>query len=240
MSWQFKRDKDLIMKKILLADDEHDIVEFLQYNLKQEGFNVITAYDGAEALKKISENPDLIILDIMMPRMDGYEVCKRIRATNGYEHTPIIFLTAKSGEVDEIKGLELGASDYIQKPISPRKLIARVKANLRSAEREEGKAGPAKIKAGPLTIDRDKYEVSINGEKRILPRKEFEVLYYLANNPGRVFSRETILKDVWGQDVYVVDRTVDVHIRKIREKLDTYADLIETIKGVGYRFKSVE
>jgi two-component system alkaline phosphatase synthesis response regulator PhoP len=228
------------MKKILLADDEHDIVEFLQYNLKQEGFNVITAYDGAEALKKISENPDLIILDIMMPRMDGYEVCKRIRSTIGYEHTPIIFLTAKSGEVDEIKGLELGASDYIQKPISPRKLIARVKANLRSAEREEGKAGPAKINAGPLTIDRDKYEVSINGEQRILPRKEFEVLYYLANNPGRVFSRETILKDVWGQDVYVVDRTVDVHIRKIREKLDTYADLIETIKGVGYRFKSVE
>ncbi len=177
------------MKKILLADDEQDIVEFLQYNLKQEGFNVITAYDGAEALKKISENPDLIILDIMMPKMDGYEVCKRIRSTNGYEHTPIIFLTAKSGEVDEIKGLELGASDYIQKPISPRKLIARVKANLRSSERQEGKTGPVKIKIGPLTIDRDKYKVDLNSEQIILPRKEFEVLYYLANNPGRVFSR---------------------------------------------------
>src|SRR3972149_7709055 len=153
------------MKKILLADDEKDIVEFLQYNLKQEGFEVIAAYDGLETLGKIKENPDLIILDIMMPKMDGYEVCKKIRTIKGFEHTPIIFLTAKSGEVDEIKGLELGASDYIQKPISPRKLIASVKANLRNTERQEGKAGPAKIKAGPLTFNRDKYEVSINGEQ---------------------------------------------------------------------------
>src|SRR3989337_127200 len=125
------------MKKILLADDEKDIVEFLQYNLKQEGFNVITAYDGMETLNKIKENPDLIILDIMMPKMDGFEVCRRIRDMNGYEHTPIIFLTAKSGEVDEIKGLELGASDYIQKPISPKKLIARVKSNLRKLSSSE-------------------------------------------------------------------------------------------------------
>ncbi len=228
------------MKKILLADDEKDIVEFLEYNLKQEGFSVIAAYDGLETLEKIKENPDLILLDIMMPKMDGYEVCKKIRATKGFEHTPIIFLTAKAGEVNEIKGLELGASDYIQKPISPRKLIARVKANLRGSLKDEGKKSPPRVKIGPLMIDKDKYEVSIDGKIKIFPRKEFEVLYYLANNPGRVFGREVLLKDVWGPEVYVVDRTVDVHIRKIREKLGEYSDLIETVKGVGYRFKSVE
>ncbi len=228
------------MKKILLADDEKDIVEFLEYNLKQEGFDVIAAYDGLETLEKIKENPDLILLDIMMPKMDGYEVCKKIRATKGFEHTPIIFLTAKAGEVNEIKGLELGASDYIQKPISPRKLIARVKANLRGSLKDEGKKSPPRVKIGPLMIDKDKYEVSIDGKIKIFPRKEFEVLYYLANNPGRVFGREVLLKDVWGPEVYVVDRTVDVHIRKIREKLGEYSDLIETVKGVGYRFKSVE
>jgi DNA-binding response OmpR family regulator len=228
------------VKKILLVDDEKDIVEFLQYNLKQEGFEVITAYDGMETLSKIKENPDLIILDIMMPKMDGFEVCRRIRNMNGYEHIPIIFLTAKSGEVDEIKGLELGASDYIQKPISPRKLVARVKANLRGTDKSEDKAVLTKIKIGPIKIDKDKYEITIDGKLKIFPRKEFEVLFYLASNPGRVFSREVLLKDVWGPDVFVVDRTVDVHIRKIREKLDKYSDLIETIKGVGYRFKSVE
>jgi two-component system alkaline phosphatase synthesis response regulator PhoP len=228
------------MKKILLADDEKDIVEFLQYNLKQEGFEVVSAYDGLETLDKIKENPHLIILDIMMPGMDGYEVYKRIRSTTGFENTPIIFLTAKSGEVDEIKGLDLGASDYIQKPISPRKLIARVKANLRSSDKGREKKTPLRITIGPLLIDKEKYEVTVGGKMKIFPRKEFEVLYYLANNPGRVFGRETLLKDVWGPNVYVVDRTVDVHIRKIREKLDEHSDLIETVKGVGYRFKSVE
>ena len=227
--------------KILLVDDEPDIVEFLQYNLKYEGFEVITAFDGLEALSKISENPDLIILDIMMPKMDGYEVCKKIRSTSGFESTPIIFLTAKVGEVNEIIGLELGASDYIQKPISPKKLVARVKSNLRKVEVQTGeKKSPSKIKIGPLLIDREQYVVHIDGSEKIFPRKEFEVLFYLANNPGRVFSRDTLLKDVWGTDVYVVDRTVDVHIRKIREKLEKYSDLIETVKGVGYRFKSVE
>jgi two-component system alkaline phosphatase synthesis response regulator PhoP len=228
------------MKKILLVDDEKDIVEFLNYNLKQEGFDVITAYDGIETLTKIKENPDLIILDIMMPKMDGFEVYRKIRGINGFENTPIIFLTAKSGEVDEIKGLELGASDYIQKPISPRKLIARVKANLRSQGKSDIITAPKKVKIGPLQIDKDKYEITIDGKIKIFPRKEFEVLYYLANNPGRVFNREVLLKDVWGPDVYVVDRTIDVHIRKIREKLGSYSSLIETVKGVGYRFKSVE
>lgn len=226
------------MNKILLVDDEKDIVEFLKYNLEKENYEVVVGYNGEEALEKLSEKPDLIILDIMMPRLDGFETCKRIREKKEFESTPIIFLTAKSGETDEIKGLELGASDYIQKPISPKKLIARVKSNLRKFE--IAKSEPAKIKYGPIEIDKEKYEIFIEGEKKIFPRKEFEVLYFLVNHPGKVFGREVLLKEVWGSDVYVVDRTVDVHVRKIREKLGDYADMIETIKGVGYRLKSVE
>ena len=226
--------------KILLVDNEHDIVEFLQYNLEKEGFAVIPAYDGIEALEKIKQKPDLVILDIMMPKLDGFEVYQKIRENNEYKNIPIIFLTAKSGEIDEIKGLELGASDYIQKPISPKKLIARVKSNLRKSDSSIKKVQPSSIKTGPLLIDKEKYTVHLNNKQLIYPRKEFEILYFLANNPGRVFSRDVLLKEVWGPDIYVVDRTVDVHIRKIREKLGKYADMIETIKGVGYKFKSVE
>jgi two-component system, OmpR family, alkaline phosphatase synthesis response regulator PhoP len=229
-----------MMNKILLVDDEKDIVEFLQYNLKQEGFEVIIAYDGIEAMAKLSENPDLIILDIMMPRMDGFEVCRRIREMKEYKNIPIIFLTARSSEKDEVEGLETGAGDYISKPISPTKLIARVNSNLRKNYPQHDKPLPQKINIGPVYIDRDKYVVYVDGSEKIMPRKEFEILYYLANNPGRVISRGTLLKEIWGNDVLVVDRTVDVHIRKIREKLESHFDLIETIKGVGYRFKSVE
>lgn len=225
--------------KILLVDDEKDIVEFLEYNLNQEGFEVITAYDGNEALQKLSEKPDMVILDIMMPNIDGFEVCRRIRENKAYTEMPVIFLTAKGAEADEIKGLELGASDFIKKPISPKKLIARVNSNLRKNFKDE-KNFPVKIQTGPLEIDREKYVVLIDGSETIFPRKEFELLYFLANNPGKVFSRDNLLRTVWGADVYVVDRTVDVHIRKIREKLDKFSDLIETIKGVGYRLKSVE
>lgn len=229
------------MKKILLVDDEKDIVEFLKYNLELENFEVIVGYNGKEALEKLRENPDLIMLDIMMPEMDGFETCKRIREEKGFENRPIIFLTAKAGEVNEIKGLELGASDYIEKPISPKKLIARVKSNLRKSESMSvSNKQPVRIKYGPIDINKETYEIYIDGEKKIFPRKEFEVLFFLINNPGKVFGREILLKEVWGTDVYVVDRTVDVHIRKIREKLDKYADLIETVKGVGYRLKSVE
>lgn len=229
------------MKKILLVDDEKDIVEFLKYNLELENFEVVVGYNGEEALEKLNEHPDLIVLDIMMPKLDGFEACKKIREKKGFEDTPIIFLTAKAGEANEIKGLELGASDYIQKPISPKKLIARVKSNLRKTEYSTNQQSePIKIKYGPIDINKEKYEVHIDGEKKIFPRKEFEVLYFLVNNPGKVFGREVLLKEIWGADVYVVDRTVDVHIRKIREKLDNYSDLIETVKGVGYRLKSVE
>ncbi|HEX9252206.1 MAG TPA: response regulator transcription factor [Ignavibacteriaceae bacterium] len=229
------------MKKILLVDDEPDIVEFLKYNLEQQNFEVVVGYNGEEALQKLIDKPDLIVLDIMMPKFDGFETCKRIRENKEFVNVPIIFLTAKAGELDEIKGLELGASDYIQKPISPNKLIARVKSNLRKAENNTSKnPEPIKIKYGPIDIDKEKYEVFIDGEKKVFPRKEFEVLYFLVNNPGKVFGRDILLKEVWGEDVYVVDRTVDVHIRKIREKLENHAELIETVKGVGYRLKSVE
>lgn len=228
-------------KTILIVDDEKDIVELLQYNLSNEGFKVITAYDGEEALTKLENKPDLIIIDIMMPKLNGFDTCKKIRETNGFENTPVVFLTAKSAEIDEIYGLELGANDYIQKPISPKKLIARVNSNLRKSTSAAADIKNIKhVSIGPLEIDREKYVVFIDGKETIFPRKEFEIIFYLANNPGKVFSRETLLKDIWGSDVYVVDRTVDVHIRKIREKLKKHSELIETIKGVGYRFKDLE
>lgn len=226
------------MKKILLVDDEKDIVEFLKYNLESENFQVITAYNGEAALKKLEENPDLVILDVMMPKLNGFEVCKRIRENELYKSLPVIFLTAKSSELDEVIGLNLGANDYIQKPISPQKLIARVKTNLRKSEPLTLPPGQSSIlKIGNIIIDRNKYRVTLDGKEKILPRKEFELLFYLASSPGVVHSREELLREVWGSDIYVVDRTIDVHIRKIREKLEKYSELIETLKGIGYRFK---
>lgn len=226
------------MKKILLVDDEADIVEFLTYNLEQSNFETIVAYDGEEALKKLKEKPDLIILDIMMPKLNGFETCKRIREKREYDNIPIIFLTAKNGESNEIKGLELGANDYIQKPVSPNKLVARVKSNLQKVDRINNTAPVLKIiKIGPIEINKEKYEVLIDGEFKIFPKKEFEVLYFLMKNPNKVFGREVLLREIWGQDVYIIERTVDVHIRKIREKLGKYFYMIETIKGVGYRIK---
>lgn len=229
------------MNKILLVDDEPDIIEFLKYNLEQENFEVLVGYNGKEALKKLSEKPDLIVLDIMMPGMDGFEVYKKIREEKETKETPVIFLTAKAGETDEIKGLDIGASDYIQKPISPRKLIARVKANLRKIGMP-GKefSGRKKFKIGPIEIDSEKHIVKIDTVPTFFPRKEFQLLKFLAENHGKVFSRESLLKEIWGTDVFVVDRTVDVHVRKIREKMNHHSKLVETIKGIGYRFKSVE
>lgn len=228
------------MTKILLVDDEPDIVEFLKYNLEQNGYDVIVGHDGLQALNKLSENPDLIILDIMMPHLNGYEVYQKIRENKNFGDVPIIFLTAKAGETDEIKGLELGASDFIQKPISPQKLIARIKLNLRKNKVDLTGKDKIKLEVGPLFIDKEKYVVNIDNVETVFPRKEFTLLFFLANNPDRVFSREELLKEFWGNNVYVVDRTVDVHIRKIREKLGEHAYLIDTIKGVGYKFKSVE
>lgn len=229
------------MEKILLIDDEPDIIEFLKYNLEKEGYEVLTGFDGYQALELISRKPDLIILDVMMPKLDGFEVLERIRSDKRYKNIPVIFLTAKAGEINEIRGLELGASDYIQKPVSPQKLLARVKANLKKFEDLAKKDKlPDNIRMGPIEMDRKSFTVLIDGEKVYFPRKEFEILYYLLSNPERVFNREMLLKEIWGQDVYVVDRTVDVHVRKIREKLGKYSEMIETIKGVGYKIKSVE
>ncbi|MBK6678862.1 MAG: response regulator transcription factor [Ignavibacteriales bacterium] len=228
--------------KILIVEDERDIVEFLTYNLELENFTVIAAHDGEEGLKKMSEKPDIVLLDIMMPKMDGYEVCRRIRENKQTAKLPVIFLTAKSSEYDELRGLDLGANDYILKPVSPAKLVAKVKSTLRNVSNigSDENETLTNVKMGPIEIDREKYTVSINSTEKVFPRKEFELLFYLISTPGTVYNRATLLRDVWGSDVFVVDRTVDVHIRKIREKLDEYQYLIETVKGVGYRFKEIE
>ncbi len=223
--------------KILIVDDEKDIVEFIQYNLEQEGFLVITAYNGQEALEAIKVIPDLVVLDVMMPIMGGYEFCEKIREKEDYKNIPILFLTAKSSEQDEIYGLEIGADDFIAKPVSIKKLIARIKSNLRQSGASSDDEKNKIIEVGPIKIDREKYVVYLNEEQLVFPRKEFEIISFLANRPGKVIPRERLLTSIWGENVFVVDRTIDVHIRKIREKLGECSKLIETVKGVGYRFK---
>ncbi len=216
----------------MIADDEPDILEIIQYNLVKEGYEVATAKDGDEALVKAkSMRPDLIILDIMMPKKSGIEVCEVLRSQQAFKDTLIIFLTALNDETNHIKGLEMGADDYVTKPISPKVLISRVNALFRRTSKEpEGKA----LRIENLTIDPDKFEVTVNDKDITLAKKEFELLYLLASRPGRVFLRNEILNQVWGNDVIVGDRTIDVHIRKVRQKLDL--DCITTIKGVGYKF----
>lgn len=220
---------------VLLVDDEPDLLELLQYALEKEGIRVLTARDGADALAIAdSEVPDLFVLDIMMPRMDGVELTERIRENARLRLTPILMLTARTEEEDEIAGLEAGADDYLPKPVSPRRFVSRVQAMLRRATREEA-ATTAQLRVHDIVIDRERYIVERpdTDESFRLPRKEFELLYFLAAHPGRVFTREDLLNGVWGPDVYVVDRTVDVHVRKVREKIGS--DYIETVKGVGYR-----
>jgi two-component system alkaline phosphatase synthesis response regulator PhoP len=219
-------------KKILIADDEPDILEIIQYNLVKEGYEVITAKDGDDALAKAKfSKPDLIILDIMMPKKSGIEVCEILRSQPAFKDVLIIFLTALNDEATHIKGLETGADDYVSKPISPKVLVSRVNALFRRVSKEpEGKV----LKIENLTIDPDRYEVIVGENNITLAKKEFELLYLLASRPGRVFLRNEILNQVWGNDVIVGDRTIDVHIRKVRQKLDL--DCITTIKGVGYKF----
>lgn len=212
----------------------------LKYNLEKEGYTVVTAHNGKRALEQTQRNvPDLILLDVMMPEMDGWEVCKRLMRDPKTASIPVIFLTAKGSEIDEVVGLELGADDYIVKPISIRKLIARVKTALRRREmlaHSEGTISDV-IRIEGMEIHLSNYMVKIGNDEIFLPKKEFETLAYLANRRGRVISRNDLLNAVWGEDVVVIDRTVDVHIRKIREKLGEYGDYIETVKGVGYRFR---
>jgi two-component system, OmpR family, alkaline phosphatase synthesis response regulator PhoP len=222
---------------ILVVDDEKDIVDLLKYNLEREGYKVITAFDGKAALEKAAQKPDLILLDIMMPGYDGFEVCKQIRKNPNLSSIPVIFLTAKSSETDEVLGLELGADDYIEKPISIRKIIARIKNVLRKKNPENMDLYEPPLIFRELIVDKSSYTIKLKENEIFLPKKEFEILAFLLKNKGRVHSRESLLNNIWGQNVYVIDRTIDVHIRKIREKLGTYGDFIETIKGVGYRFQ---
>ncbi|MEI6882156.1 MAG: DNA-binding response regulator [Bacteroidetes bacterium] len=220
--------------KVLVVDDENDILEFIQYNLKKEGYDVYLAHNGQEAIDighKIK--PDLILLDVMMPVMDGIEACKQMKSDPDFANTFIVFLTARSEEYSEIAGFQAGADDYISKPIKPRVLVTRLNAILRRKEKVQP---DTKLTVGDIVIDRETFLVFRKGEKIQFARKEFELLFLLASKPGKVFTRDFILEKVWGDEVLVVDRTIDVHIRKIREKLGD--EHIGTVKGVGYKFEA--
>lgn len=233
------------MSRILVVDDEKNIVELIKFNLEREGFQVFTAYDGQEAIKQAKDvKPDLIILDVMLPLMDGLEVCRQLNQKDETRQIPIIMLSAKGDELDKILGLEIGADDYVTKPFSPRELIARVKARLRRlypSEEVKGEEHSANSLAlGRLVIDQDRFEVLVDGERQDLTPKEFELLRFLATEPGRVFSRDLLLEKIWGYDFAGDSRTVDVHIRHLRQKLEKFPGMpqyIETVRGVGYRFK---
>ena len=218
--------------KILIADDEPDILEIIEFNLQAQGYDVTTAKNGDEAFEKAKQvKPDLIILDIMMPGKNGIEVCKLLRMIPAFKQTLIVFLTALSDETTEIKGLETGADDYLTKPISPKVLVSKINALFRRLNKEE----TGIIRIGDLQINREKYSVTFKDADIVLARKEFELLSLLASKPGKVFLRNEILNQIWGTEVIVGDRTIDVHIRKIRQKLGI--DCITTVKGVGYKFE---
>lgn len=225
-----------IMEKyrIMIVDDEQDILDFLEYNLRNDGYDVICVREGETALRMApEEKPDLILMDVMMPRMDGVETCRRLREIPGCRNIYIIFLTARSEEFSELAAFEAGADDYIVKPIKPRVLLSRIKAIFRRGSDVDG-SQPQTLKIADLEIVRDEYIVYKNGQSLALPKKEFELLFFLASKPNKVFSREVLLEKIWGKDVYVVPRTIDVHIRKLREKLGE--EYIHTVKGVGYKF----
>ncbi len=219
-------------KKILIADDEQDILEIISYNLTREGYEIYTAKDGNEALEKARLiKPELIILDVMMPKKNGVEVCEVLRSQPAFNDTLVIFLTALSDEASQVKGLETGADDYVSKPISPKVLVSRVNAIFRRMQKSDNKV----LKLGDMVIDSEKFMVSVGDKEYVLAKKEFELLHLLASKPGRVFLRSEILSQVWGSEVIVGDRTIDVHIRKIRQKLGI--DCVTTVKGVGYKFE---
>jgi len=220
--------------KILLVDDEPDILEIVGYNLSSEGYKIITAKNGVEGVKKAKkEKPQLIILDVMMPEMDGIEACERIRKIPELNDVVITFLTARGEDYSQVAGFDAGADDYITKPIKPKVLVSKVKALLRRYKEEEGSTNDMVI-IGNLTIDINGYKIILDGREIILPRKEFELLSLLTSKPGKVFKREEILDKVWGNEVVVGGRTIDVHIRKLREKIGDHS--FKTVKGVGYKF----
>ncbi|WEA00978.1 response regulator transcription factor [Mucilaginibacter sp. SJ] len=223
-------------QKILIVDDEPDILELIEYNLKKEGYQVFLARNGQEAVAEAKKAlPDLIVLDIMMPKMDGIEACRIMRTMPEFKNTFMVFLTARSEEYSEIAGFNVGADDYIAKPIKPRALVSRINAILRRNAPAEDVIDN-KLEIGDLVIDREAYLVYKNGVKAVLAKKEFELLYLLASKPGKVYTREVILKNIWEDSVVVTNRTIDVHIRKLREKLGD--DCVATVKGVGYKFEA--
>ena len=220
--------------RILLVDDEQDILEIVGYNLSLEGYQVFTAKNGVEAVSKAKKKqPHLVILDVMMPEMDGIEACEIMRNTPGLENTIITFLTARGEDYSQLAGFEAGADDYIQKPIKPKVLVSKVKALLRRSKEQQSDDSDVH-KVGNLVINREEYKVINNGKEMVLPRKEFELLALLTSKPDKVFKREVILEKVWGNEVVVGGRTIDVHIRKLREKIGD--DHFKTVKGVGYKF----
>jgi len=223
-------------QKILIVDDEPDILELIEYNLKKEGYQVFLARNGQEAVAEAKRSlPDLIVLDIMMPKMDGIEACRIMRTMPEFKNTFMVFLTARSEEYSEIAGFNVGADDYIAKPIKPRALVSRINAILRRNAPAED-VTENKLEIGDLVIDREAYLVFQRGNKVVLAKKEFELLYLLASKPGKVYTREVILKNIWEDSVVVTNRTIDVHIRKLREKLGD--DCVATVKGVGYKFEA--
>lgn len=223
------------MHKVLVVDDEEPILELLKYNLEKGGYEVATAVDGMKAVEIAKEFlPDLVLLDIMMPVMDGVETCRRIREIPEMEKTFVVFLTARSEEYSEVAAFDVGADDYITKPIKPRALMSRIQALFRRNTKLPSVS--SSIEINDLKIDRSSYIVEVKGKEISLPKKEFELLFFLAQNPNTVFSREDLLHHIWGSEVYVLARTVDVHIRKVREKIGD--DYITTVKGVGYKFSA--
>jgi two-component system alkaline phosphatase synthesis response regulator PhoP len=221
--------------KILLVDDEQDILEIIGYNLSQEGYKIVTAKNGKDAVAKAKkELPQLIIMDVMMPEMDGMEACEHIRKIPELSHTLITFLTARSEDYSQVAGFDAGADDYIAKPIKPKLLVSKVKALLRRLKEDEQNSETLNV--GGIEINREAYKIVKDEVEIVLPRKEFELFYLLASKPGKVFTREEILDKVWGNEVIVGGRTIDVHIRKLREKIGE--ELFKTIKGVGYKFEN--
>ncbi len=230
----------MVMRKerVFVVEDEPDILEVIEYNLKREGFQVSSARDGEEGLRHVrDQKPNLLILDLMLPGLDGIEVCRKLKADREVSRIPIIMVTAKGEESDAVLGLGVGADDYVTKPFSPRELIARVKAVLRRSGSAEPEVKEERLIRSGLVIDSGKHLVQVDGERANFTASEFRLLFFLASNPGRVYTRDQLLNRVVGDETFVVDRNIDVHVRSIRKKLGEHRELIETIRGVGYRFR---
>jgi len=228
-------------QKIIFIEDESDLREVIEHNLIREGYQVYSSSDGENGLQLIREkSPDLILLDLMLPGLDGLDVCRALKADAITRAIPIIMVTAKGEESDIVLGLGIGADDYVTKPFSTKELIARIKAVLRRSSLKEDQSGQERIVRGEVVIDMGRHEVQVEGESVVFTATEFRLLHFLASHPGRVFTRDQLLSRVIGEDAYVIDRNIDVHIRSIRKKLGEHLDLIETIRGVGYRFRDVQ